>query len=82
MRPFVKAGLFEDVSDVWDENNFHEDLAAIKPTMTIGGRQWGVPYSYYQWGVYYRKDIFDKLVYLNLILGFNLNICETLKKME
>ena len=28
MRPFVK-GLFEDVSDVWDENNFHEDLAAI-----------------------------------------------------
>ena len=60
MRPFVKAGLFEDVSDVWDANNFHEDLAAIKPTMTIGGRQWGVPYSYYQWGVYYRKDIFDE----------------------
>ena len=43
MRPFVKAGLFEDVSDVWDANNFHEDLAAIKPTMTIGGRQWGYP---------------------------------------
>jgi multiple sugar transport system substrate-binding protein len=61
MRPFVKAGLFEDVSDVWDANNFHEDLAAIKPTMTIGGKQWGVPYSYYQWGVYYRKDIFDEL---------------------
>ncbi len=60
MRPFVKAGLFEDVSDIWDANNFHEDLAAIKPTMTIGGKQWGVPYSYYQWGVYYRKDIFDE----------------------
>ena len=60
MRPFVKAGLFEDVSDVWDANNFHQDLAAIKPTMTIGGKQWGVPYSYYQWGVYYRKDIFDE----------------------
>ena len=29
--------------------------------MTIGGRQWGVPYTYYQWGVYYRKDIFEKL---------------------
>ena len=23
MRPFVKAGLFEDVSDVWDANGFH-----------------------------------------------------------
>ncbi|MEM9603511.1 MAG: ABC transporter substrate-binding protein [Pseudomonadota bacterium] len=61
MAPFVNAGLFEDVSDVWDANNFHEDLAAIKPTMTIDGKQWGVPYTYYQWGVYYRKDIFDKL---------------------
>ena len=81
MRPFVKAGLFEDVSDVWDANNFHEDLAAIKPTMTIGGRQWGVPYSYYQWGVYYRKDIFDELGLFepNTWVQFKY-ICDTLKK--
>ena len=81
MRPFVKAGLFEDVSDVWDANNFHEDLAAIKPTMTIGGKQWGVPYSYYQWGVYYRKDIFDKLGLFepNTWVQFKY-ICDTLKK--
>ena len=61
MAPFVEAGLFEDVSDVWEENGFHDALAAIKPTMTIDDKQWGVPYTYYQWGVYYRKDIFDKL---------------------
>ncbi|MBX2837716.1 MAG: extracellular solute-binding protein [Gammaproteobacteria bacterium] len=61
MAPFVNAGLFEDVSDLWDEQGFHDTLAAIKPTMTIDGKQWGVPYTYYQWGVYYRKDIFDKL---------------------
>jgi multiple sugar transport system substrate-binding protein len=29
--------------------------------MTINDKQWGVPYTYYQWGIYYRKDIFDKL---------------------
>ena len=29
--------------------------------MTIAGRQWGVPYTYYQWGVYYRKDIFEQM---------------------
>ena len=61
MAPFVEAGLFEDVSDLWQENGFNESLAAIKPTMTIDGKQWGVPYTYYQWGVYYRKDIFDLL---------------------
>jgi multiple sugar transport system substrate-binding protein len=31
------------------------------PSMTIDGKQWGVPYTYYQWGVYYRKDIFEEL---------------------
>jgi len=61
MAPFVEAGLFEDVSDLWEEEGFGDTLAAIKPTMTIDGKQWGVPYTYYQWGVYYRKDIFDKL---------------------
>lgn len=61
MAPFVDAGLFEDVSDLWEEQGFNEALAAIRPTMTRDGKQWGVPYSYYQWGVYYRKDIFDKL---------------------
>jgi multiple sugar transport system substrate-binding protein len=29
--------------------------------MTVKGKQWGVPYTYYQWGIYYRKDIFNKL---------------------
>lgn len=61
MAPFTDAGLFIPVDDVWDANNFHEDLAAIKPTMTRNGKIWGVPYSYYQWGIYYRKDIFDLL---------------------
>ncbi len=61
MAPFVDAGLFEPVDDVWAENGFNEDLAAIKPTMSRDGKIWGVPYSYYQWGIYYRKDIFDLL---------------------
>ena len=67
MRPFVKAGLFEDVSDIWAQGGGWNDgelstsMAHAQKSMTIGGRQWGVPYTYYQWGVYYRKDIFEKL---------------------
>jgi multiple sugar transport system substrate-binding protein len=37
------------------------DLASTKGAMTLDGKQWGVPYTYYQWGVYYRKDIFEEL---------------------
>ncbi len=62
MGPFVDAGLFMDISDLWaSDPNLSERFNAIKPTMTRDGKQWGVPYSYYQWGVYYRKDIYDKL---------------------
>ena len=61
MRPYVSAGLFEDVSDLWQEPEIAENLASTKGAMTIDGKQWGVPYTYYQWGVYYREDIFNEL---------------------
>ena len=61
MGPFVDAGQFEDISDLWaSDPNLSNSFEAIKPTMTRDGKQWGVPYTYYQWGMYYRKDIFDK----------------------
>lgn len=60
MLPYVEAGLFADVSDLWAEKEMAA-LASTKGAMTIDGKQWGVPYTYYQWGVYYRKDIFEEL---------------------
>ena len=61
MKPYVEAGLFEDVSDLWEEPEIAENLASTKGALTIDGKQWGVPYTYYQWGVYYREDIFEEL---------------------
>ncbi len=61
MAPYVNAGLFEDVSDLWQEPEIAENLASTKGALTIDGSQWGVPYTYYQWGVYYRKDIYEEL---------------------
>ena len=59
MLPYVNAGLFEPVDDVWAEHGLNESLASAKGSMTIDGKIWGVPYTYYQWGVYYRKDLFE-----------------------
>ncbi len=61
MKFFVDQGLFEDVSDVWASAGLNDSMASSKPTLTVDGKQYGVPYAYYQWGVYYRKDIFDRL---------------------
>lgn len=59
MLPYVNAGLFEPVDDVWDQNGLRDSLGSAEASMTIDGKLWGVPYTYYQWGIYYRKDIFD-----------------------
>lgn len=61
MAPFVRAGLFEDVSDVWAEHGLNDALSSTRSALTIDDKQWGVPYTYYQWGIYYRKDIFERL---------------------
>ncbi len=58
MAPFVNAGQFMDVSDVWADNGLDESLAASMPSMTIDGKQWGIPYTYYQWGIYYNRDAY------------------------
>lgn len=58
MLPFVKGGLFEPVDDLWANSSLDAELASSKGAMTLNGKVWGVPYTYYQWGVYYRKDLF------------------------
>ena len=60
MAPFVEAGLFEDITDVWDENNLNEELKSAAASMTIDGKKWGIPYTYYQWGIYYNKDVYKE----------------------
>lgn len=61
MAPFVNAGLFEDVTDLWEQEGLNDSLKSAAASMTIDGKKWGVPYTYYQWGIYYRKDIFEDL---------------------
>jgi multiple sugar transport system substrate-binding protein len=60
MAPYVKAGLFEDVSDVWKDNGLDDSLKSAAASMTMDGKKWGVPYTYYQWGIYYNKDVYKK----------------------
>lgn len=60
MAPLVNAGLLEDVSDVWKAGGLHETMKSTVASMTLDGKQWGLPYTYYPWGIYYRKDVFAR----------------------
>lgn len=59
MKTFVDRGLLEDVSDIWAENGLADAMSSSFSALTVDGKQYGVPFSYYQWGVYYRTDIFE-----------------------
>ena len=61
MLPYVDAKLFAPIDDVWAANNMSETLKSAEGSVTFHGQKWAIPYTYYQWGVYYRKDIFAKL---------------------
>jgi multiple sugar transport system substrate-binding protein len=61
MAPFVEAGQFMDVSDVWAANGLNESLGSALASMTIDGKQWGVPYTYYQWGIYYNRTVYEQV---------------------
>lgn len=61
MAPFVNSGQFMDVTDVWEENGFDDKLGSAAASMTIDGKKWGIPYTYYQWGIYYNKDVYEQV---------------------
>ncbi len=58
MAPFVTAGQFMDVTDVWEANGLNDALGSAAASMTIDGKKWGIPYTYYQWGIYYNRDAY------------------------
>lgn len=60
MRKFVDAKLLDPVSDVWEKGKLSEPMASTKESVTFGGEQYAVPYTFYNWGIYYRMDIFKK----------------------
>ena len=59
MRQFSSPGLLLDVSDLWTAKAKQEFGSAVD-LVTDHGKQYGVPYSYYQWGLYFRRDLLDK----------------------
>ena len=58
MRQFVVPGLLEDVSDVFTPQVKEQMGKVALDLVTVDGKQYGMPYTYYHWGMYYRRDLF------------------------
>jgi len=57
MRQFVAPGLLEDVSDLFTPAARSTMRPAAVELVSVGGRQYGVPYQHYQVGLYVRSDV-------------------------
>jgi len=57
MRQFVVPGLLEDVSDLFTADVSASMHRSALELVSVDGRKYGVPYTYYQVGLYYRRDV-------------------------
>ena len=60
MRQFVEPGLLEPVSDIYTDEVKGQLEGPPLDLVTVDGEQYGVPYTYYQWGIYSRQDMLEK----------------------
>ncbi len=59
---YVRQDLIEPINDVWKTENMDAVFTgASKGLVSYQGDIYAIPFSYYQWGIYYHKQLFDKL---------------------
>ena len=60
MRQFVEPGLLADVSTLWTPALKQAFGKTAFDLVSDGSKQYAVPYTQYQWGLYYRGDLLKK----------------------
>ncbi|AJY47311.1 ABC transporter substrate-binding protein [Martelella endophytica] len=60
MVQLVEPGLLADVSDIWTDEEKTEFGPGMVDSISVDGKQYGVPTSYSTWAIYYRTDLFEK----------------------
>lgn len=61
MRYYAQRGLLEDISPDWQKNGWNISFASLKEPSSYAGKQYAVPTDYFSWGLFYRKDLFEKV---------------------
>ena len=61
MQFFAEQSLLGQLNDVWDAG-LNENLTEAFKTASTGldGNQYFVPWTYYNWGIFYRKSLFEE----------------------
>jgi multiple sugar transport system substrate-binding protein len=58
MKSMALRGELDDVSDLWKANTWWNTFPAA--AATVAGRQYALPYQYYPWGLFFRRDVLER----------------------
>lgn len=58
MRTMAQRGELDDLSDLWKANTWWNTFPSA--AITVGGRQYALPYQYYPWGLFTRHDVLER----------------------
>jgi multiple sugar transport system substrate-binding protein len=58
MRTMAQRGALDDLSDLWKANTWWNTFPSA--AITVGGRQYALPYQYYPWGLFTRHDVLER----------------------
>ena len=59
---YVRKGYVASVSELWQSRKLTDRFTTgAIGAVTLDNDQYGIPISYYQWGFYYRKSLFEDL---------------------
>jgi multiple sugar transport system substrate-binding protein len=61
LNSFVRKGWVENLDNIWRANNWGTTFTrGAQNEVKVDGKPYGLPISYYQWGIYYRKSLFTQ----------------------
>lgn len=60
MAYYASRGLLEDLSQDWKNNQWDKQFSSLISASSYNGKQYALPTDYFAWGLFYRKDIFQK----------------------
>ena len=58
LRMMAQRGELDDLSDMWKANTWWNTFPSA--AITVGGRQYALPYQYYPWGLFTRRDVLER----------------------
>jgi multiple sugar transport system substrate-binding protein len=60
MKAFVDRGLFDDISDLVNQEDYGAVLGGTLSATTVGGKVYGLPLAGTLWGNFYLKNVFEE----------------------